>query len=53
MELNGQHEWEKHILTRKHKSQVSKRRKKQTGLTDIDYYKVKNSVKTKTEPTAC
>jgi hypothetical protein len=38
LELNGEHEWLKHIKTRKHKSMVAKHKKQATGLSDREYY---------------
>jgi hypothetical protein len=49
MELNGKHEWEKHIKTRKHWSCVNKQNKLARGLDDKEYYKNKNIPKIKTK----
>lgn len=47
MELNGQLEWNKHVKTRKHQSQLKKRRKFETGLSDKEYYSLINASKVK------
>ena len=45
LELNGQHEWQRHLKSKKHGLAERRERKRKSGMTDREYYAQMNAKK--------